>query len=78
MYLPRLWCPVALTRNEEFDLVHNALFTDPDDQSAWIYHRWLIGSGVYMLSQARYVTITDLQERTRSSSGRRLLSSRNC
>lgn len=78
MSLLCLWCSVALTRNKEFDLVHNALFTDPDDQSAWIYHRWLICSGVYMLSQVRYVTITDLQERTRSSSGRRLLPLRNC
>jgi geranylgeranyl transferase type-2 subunit alpha len=30
--------------NTEFDLVRNAMYTDPDDQSVWVYHRWLVGT----------------------------------
>lgn len=34
-----------LTRcDAEFELVTQALWTDPADQSGWLYHRWLIGS----------------------------------
>ena len=29
--------------DEEFALVKQALFTEPDDQSGWLYHRWLVG-----------------------------------
>ncbi|GLB35125.1 putative rab-protein geranylgeranyltransferase [Lyophyllum shimeji] len=38
---------VSLTklREEEFELLRNAMYTDPHDQSVWMYHRWLMGSG---------------------------------
>lgn len=32
-----IWCA-------EFELIRNAMYTDPNDQSVWMYHRWLVGS----------------------------------
>ncbi|KAK9109058.1 hypothetical protein Sjap_017118 [Stephania japonica] len=31
---------------EEYYLVHQALFTDPDDQSGWFYHLWILAQTV--------------------------------
>ncbi|KAL0947363.1 hypothetical protein HGRIS_013479 [Hohenbuehelia grisea] len=36
---------VRKAKETEFELVRNAMYTDPDDQSVWMYHRWLIGPG---------------------------------
>ncbi|KAL6771404.1 hypothetical protein ACKKBG_A26230 [Auxenochlorella protothecoides x Auxenochlorella symbiontica] len=30
----------------EYELVSQAFFTEPEDQSGWIYHRWLLGCSV--------------------------------
>ncbi|XP_020213155.1 geranylgeranyl transferase type-2 subunit alpha 1 [Cajanus cajan] len=38
--------PKEKVLEEEFQHVHNAIFTDPDDQSGWFYHLWLIDQTV--------------------------------
>lgn len=35
---------VAEEKDQEFELVTQALWTDPADQSGWLYHRWLVGT----------------------------------
>ena len=32
----------AATLRKEFELASNAFYTEPEDQSAWMYHRWLV------------------------------------
>lgn len=41
--------PTPLTKDiilEEINLVQQAVFTEPDDQSVWFYYRWLIQNAV--------------------------------
>ncbi|KAI7993511.1 Geranylgeranyl transferase type-2 subunit alpha 1 [Camellia lanceoleosa] len=35
---------------EEYDFVCQALFTDPDDQSGWLYHLWLLEQNSFHLN----------------------------
>ncbi|KAM6594838.1 hypothetical protein CsatA_002541 [Cannabis sativa] len=34
--------PKEKALSDEYELVHQAIFTDPDDQSAWFYYLWLL------------------------------------
>ncbi|KAK0526604.1 Rab geranylgeranyltransferase [Tilletia horrida] len=47
--LPALWAREqadakqrAQQRDEELELIRQAMYTDPSDSSIWIYHRWLV------------------------------------
>lgn len=46
----RVYAVSALTRaHAEFELVNQALWTDPNDQSSWIYHRFLVTKSACVL-----------------------------
>ncbi|XP_021342299.1 geranylgeranyl transferase type-2 subunit alpha-like [Mizuhopecten yessoensis] len=56
--------PVAVQEDvllKEFEVVQNAVFTDPDDQSAWFYQRWLLGRGQKKLQICCVHVSRDLQ-----------------
>ncbi|KAM0753232.1 rab-protein geranylgeranyltransferase [Meredithblackwellia eburnea MCA 4105] len=69
--LPRFWHDMGWAEgseerkksiNEEFDLVKQAMWSDPNDQSAWIYHRWLVGQGSIPLLDREIAGIEELLE----------------
>lgn len=49
--LPVLLSAPLLER--EFDLVRQAVFTDPEDQAPWLYHRWLLSQSVERFKRAK-------------------------
>ncbi|KAJ0391372.1 hypothetical protein ATCC90586_007932 [Pythium insidiosum] len=48
--------PKPLTRDilqDEISVVQQAVFTEPDDQSAWFYYRWLLTSTIELLASTQ-------------------------
>ncbi|SCZ89240.1 BZ3500_MvSof-1268-A1-R1_Chr1-1g01051 [Microbotryum saponariae] len=69
--LPKLWEeqgweegsePRAKQVDEEFHLVKQAIWSDPNDQSAWLYHRWLVGRGALAIVRREIDGIKELLE----------------
>ncbi|KAK4056981.1 Rab geranylgeranyltransferase [Microbotryomycetes sp. JL221] len=48
--------------DQEFDLIKQAVWSDPNDQSAWLYHRWLVGKGDLEIVQREIAGIEELLE----------------
>ena len=53
---PQLRLPVL---GQELQLVRQAMYTEPEDQSAWMYHRWLLGMLLPHLHSRQEVLLFD-------------------
>lgn len=59
--LPRS-CNLLLVWNQEYEMILNALYTDPNDQSPWLYHNWLIKNNLGQLSKDHIEKLKTLEE----------------
>lgn len=55
-------CDLRLIWLSEYDMILNALFTDPSDQSPWLYHNWLVKNNFGYCSQEQISKLETLQE----------------
>lgn len=55
-------CNLRIIWKDEYKMVLNALFTDPSDQSPWLYHNWLIKNNYGNFSQEEFNNLMTLQE----------------
>lgn len=55
-------CNLRLIWKNEYEMVLNALFTDPSDQSPWLYHNWLVRNNFGNLNQEQVNKLKALQE----------------
>lgn len=55
-------CNLKLIWKDEYNMILNALFTDPSDQSPWLYHNWLVKNNFGLFSQEQIDSLRTLEE----------------
>lgn len=55
-------CDLRLIWNREYEMILKALFTDPSDQSVWLYHNWLVKNNFGKFSQEQLNKLKLLEE----------------
>lgn len=55
-------CDLRLIWDDEYEMILKALFTDPSDQSPWLYHNWLVKNNFGKLNQEKLNELKVLEE----------------